>query len=56
MIDGCIAQYFREIKITADGLVVFETDKDTCFPENIGKFCFVKEYKYGYSKLTIFKS
>lgn len=42
--------------LTTDGIIVFETDKDTCFPENIGKFCFVKEYKYGYSKLTIFKT
>ena len=41
--------------LTQDGLIVFETDKDTCFPESIGRFCFVKEYKYGYSKLTLFK-
>ena len=33
MIDGCIAQYFREIKITPDGLVVtFEAPQTVIIP------------------------
>ena len=33
MIDGCIAQYFREIKITPDGLVVtFEASQTVIIP------------------------
>ncbi len=38
-----------------EGVIVFETDKDTFFPEVIGHFSFVKEYKYGYSKLNLFE-
>ncbi len=41
--------------LTPEGIIVFETDKDTCFPESIGQFCFIKEYKYGYSKLNLFE-
>lgn len=40
--------------LNKDGIIVFETDKNTYFSENIGNFCFVKEYKYGYSKLSMF--
>lgn len=33
MIDGCIAQYFREIKITEEGLVVtFEVSQTVIIP------------------------
>jgi 16S rRNA (guanine(966)-N(2))-methyltransferase RsmD len=41
--------------LTNEGIVIFETDKDTSFSEILGNLRIVKEYKYGYSKLTLFR-
>ncbi|MDD4527134.1 MAG: 16S rRNA (guanine(966)-N(2))-methyltransferase RsmD [Candidatus Margulisbacteria bacterium] len=41
--------------LAPEGVIVFETAKNTFFPEKIGQFCFIKEYRYGYSKLTLFE-
>ncbi len=41
--------------LATDGVIIFETDKNTYFVKEIGRFCLVKEYNYGYSKLTLFK-
>ncbi len=41
--------------LAKEGIIIFETNKETSFSEILGRLKVVKEYKYGYSKLTMFK-